>query len=76
MALTVVAEIAGRDLAEAVQLAIEYAPDPPFDSGRPELARAEVVAAVRKRFDTVWPERLAAAQRASAALRCPAARVN
>jgi transcriptional regulator GlxA family with amidase domain len=76
MALTVVAEIAGRDLAEAVQLAIEYAPDPPFDSGRPELARAEVVAAVRKRFDTVWPERLAVAQRASAALSGAAARVN
>jgi transcriptional regulator GlxA family with amidase domain len=76
MALTVVAEIAGRDLAEAVQLAIEYAPDPPFDSGRPELARAEVVAAVRMRFDTVWPERLAVAQRASAALSGAAARVN
>ena len=49
MALTVVAEIAGRDLAEAVQLAIEYAPDPPFDSGRPEAARAQIVAAVRGR---------------------------
>jgi cyclohexyl-isocyanide hydratase len=76
MALTVVAEIAGQDVAEAVQLAIEYAPDPPFDSGRPELARAQVVAAVRKRFDTVWPERLAVAQRASAALSAAAARVN
>jgi cyclohexyl-isocyanide hydratase len=71
-----VAEIAGRDVAEAVQLAIEYAPDPPFDSGRPELARAEVVAAVRRRFETVWPERLAVAQRASAALCGAAARVN
>jgi cyclohexyl-isocyanide hydratase len=68
MALTVVAEIAGRDVAEAVQLAIEYAPEPPFDSGRPELARAEILAAVRGRFDAVWPERVAAAQRAAAAL--------
>ena len=76
MALTVVAEIAGPDLAEAVQLAIEYAPDPPFASGRPEAARAEIVAAVRRRFDAVWPERLAAAQRASAALRGAAARIN
>src|SRR2546430_3272381 len=33
MALTVMAEIAGQDLAEAVQLAIEYSPDPPFDCG-------------------------------------------
>jgi hypothetical protein len=76
MALTVAAEIAGRDLAEAVQLAIEYAPDPPFDSGRPEAARAEIVATVRRRFDALWPERLAAAQRAGAALRGAAARIN
>jgi cyclohexyl-isocyanide hydratase len=76
MALTVVAEIAGRDLAEAVQLAIEYAPDPPFDSGRPEDARAEILAAVRARVDTLWPERLAAAQRASAALADDAARTH
>jgi hypothetical protein len=39
MALTVVAEIAGRAFAEAVQLAIEYAPEPPFVGGRPELRR-------------------------------------
>jgi cyclohexyl-isocyanide hydratase len=76
MAPTVVAEIAGRDLAEAAQLAIEYAPDPPFDSGRPEAARAEILAAVRGRFDAGWPERLAAAQRASVALPAAAARIN
>lgn len=33
MALTVMGEIAGPDYAETVQLAIEYAPAPPFDSG-------------------------------------------
>jgi transcriptional regulator GlxA family with amidase domain len=68
MALTVMAEIAGREFAEAVQLALEYAPEPPFDSGRPERARAEVRASVQQRFDTLWPERLAAAQRAAAEL--------
>ncbi|MFZ1869029.1 MAG: DJ-1/PfpI family protein, partial [Steroidobacteraceae bacterium] len=41
MALTVLAEIAGVDHAQTVQLAIEYAPMPPFDSGRPESARPE-----------------------------------
>src|SRR5215472_1291428 len=30
LALTVLAEVAGRDVAEGVQLAIEYAPEPPF----------------------------------------------
>jgi hypothetical protein len=68
MALTVMAEVAGRDHAQFVQLAVEYAPEPPFAAGRPETAPAEVVAAVRRRFDQVWPERLAAGHRAAAAL--------
>ena len=68
MALTVMAEIAGRDFAEAVQLGIEYAPQPPFAAGRPEEARAEVLAAARGRFDAIWPDRLASARRAGAAL--------
>ena len=42
MALTVVAEIAGRAFAEGVQLALEYAPEPPFAGGRPELAAPAV----------------------------------
>ena len=66
MALTVVAEIAGAAHAQAVQLAMEYAPEPPFACGRPEHAPPEVVAAVRGRFARVWPERLAAATRAAA----------
>jgi cyclohexyl-isocyanide hydratase len=68
MALTVVAEIAGRDFAEGVQLAIEYAPEPPFDSGRPERARAAVLAAVRARIEALAPERREVAERVSAAL--------
>lgn len=41
-ALTVAAEIAGVDVAQAIQLAIEYDPSPPFDSGSPERAPAIV----------------------------------
>ena len=33
MALTLAARIAGETLAQAIQLAIEYDPEPPFDSG-------------------------------------------
>ena len=44
--LVLLAELAGRDYAEAVQLGLEYAPDPPFNSGRPELARPEILAQV------------------------------
>jgi cyclohexyl-isocyanide hydratase len=49
-ALTMVAELAGRDAAEAIQLGIEYAPAPPFDAGRPDLARPEILAAARQRM--------------------------
>jgi len=68
MALTVMAEIAGADYAQGVTLGIEYAPQPPFDSGRPELARPEILAAAKKRSEAVQVERDAAVRRAAAAL--------
>jgi transcriptional regulator GlxA family with amidase domain len=69
MALTLMAEITGERVAQAVQLGIEYAPAPPFSCGRPETAAPELVAAVQQRLRSILPERLAAAQRAAAALR-------
>lgn len=48
-AFTVLAEIAGEDFAQTVQLGLEYAPAPPFDSGHPSTASADI----RQRFDTV-----------------------
>ncbi len=68
MALTVMAEIAGRDYAETVQLTLEYAPSPPFDCGRPENARPEVLQAARARIDATRAERDAAVRRAAARL--------
>ncbi len=47
MALTLVGRIAGPELAQAIQLGIEYDPEPPFDAGSPEKAPAEIVEAVR-----------------------------
>ena len=46
MALHLAARIAGPLVAQAIQLGLEYAPEPPFDSGRPDRAPAEVVAAL------------------------------
>ncbi len=65
MALTVVGEIAGVDFAERVQLGMEYAPAPPFNSGRPENARPEIATAVRERLTATWEAREAAARRAA-----------
>jgi putative intracellular protease/amidase len=47
MALHLVAVEAGPEVAQAVQLGIEYDPDPPFDSGSPEKASPEIVELVR-----------------------------
>jgi cyclohexyl-isocyanide hydratase len=68
MALTVMAEIAGIDYAQTVQLALEYAPEPPFDSGLPERARPEIVAAAQKRLDVIRAERAAVVHRAAESL--------
>jgi cyclohexyl-isocyanide hydratase len=68
MALTVMAEIAGVDYAQSVQLAMEYAPAPPFDAGRPDRARPEILANLRTRMNTLAGNREAAVQRAAARL--------
>ncbi len=47
MALTLAAEIAGEELAQAIQLGIEYDPQPPFGSGSPATASPAVVELVR-----------------------------
>jgi transcriptional regulator GlxA family with amidase domain len=46
MALHLVGREAGREVAEAVQLGIEYDPQPPFDAGAPHKAPAPIVEAV------------------------------
>jgi transcriptional regulator GlxA family with amidase domain len=48
MALHLVARETGPEVAQAVQLGIEYDPDPPFDSGSPEKAPPEIVELVRR----------------------------
>jgi putative intracellular protease/amidase len=47
MALALAAKIANDQVAQAIQLGIEYDPEPPFDAGSPEKAPAEIVEAVR-----------------------------
>jgi cyclohexyl-isocyanide hydratase len=48
-ALTVVAEIAGQQLAESIQLSLEYDPHPPFNSGHPDVANPKLLAALKER---------------------------
>ncbi len=67
-ALVVAAELAGEPLAQALQLGIEYAPAPPFNSGRPETAPAEVLAMVQARNAQALPSRREGAMAAAARL--------
>jgi putative intracellular protease/amidase len=47
MALTLTAKMHGEAMAQAIQLAIEYDPQPPFNAGSPKTAPAEIVSLVR-----------------------------
>jgi hypothetical protein len=47
MALYLVSIEAGPEVAQAIQLAIEYDPQPPYDTGSPQKAPAQIVAIVR-----------------------------
>ena len=48
MALLLAARLGGDELAQAIQLGMEYDPEPPFDSGSVEKAPAHLVALVRE----------------------------
>jgi cyclohexyl-isocyanide hydratase len=50
-ALHIAAEIAGKEIAQAIQLSIEYDPAPPFTSGHPDRAPASVAALVAPRYE-------------------------
>ncbi|MGH9097951.1 MAG: DJ-1/PfpI family protein [Acidimicrobiales bacterium] len=47
LALTLVAETHGPDVAKAIQLGIEYDPQPPFDAGAPSKAPPHILEMVR-----------------------------
>ena len=49
-ALTVAAEIASTDVAQAIQLGLEYDPAPPFHAGSPDCANSEIVDSAANRY--------------------------
>ena len=49
MALTLAGRIAGDETAQAIQLGIEYDPQPPYDAGSPDRAPAEITNTLRTR---------------------------
>ncbi|KWD79945.1 DJ-1/PfpI family protein [Burkholderia ubonensis] len=67
-ALTIAAELAGDEEAQAIQLELEYAPAPPFDAGSPDTAPAGVVTRVRERSAANLARRRQAIEQAVAAM--------
>ncbi|TCT01088.1 DJ-1/PfpI family protein [Aquabacter spiritensis] len=66
LGLTVVAELADRRTAEAIQLRLEYNPAPPFNAGSPETAPPEVLAMLEDRMKVARQARLALARQVAA----------
>jgi cyclohexyl-isocyanide hydratase len=52
-ALTLISELRGPAVAQSVQLALEYAPAPPFEAGRPETAPAPIREAVTAQMESL-----------------------
>lgn len=67
-ALNVVADLYGREVAEAIQFQMEYDPAPPFPSGSIAQVSPEFVAAARARISDFTRKRLVATERAAAKL--------
>ena len=51
-AFRIVAEIAGPEVAQAIQLGIEYDPSPPFDAGHPDKASEAAITLMVQRNET------------------------
>jgi cyclohexyl-isocyanide hydratase len=53
-AFRIVAELAGPEVAQAIQLAIEYDPSPPFDAGHPDKASDAATALMVQRNELAY----------------------
>ena len=62
-ALTLAARLRGIEAAQAIQLYMVYAPEPPFASGTPKTAPPAVLAQAQKAVAGITAQRLATAQR-------------
>ena len=67
-ALRLAAELRGDEVAQAIQLHIAYAPEPPFDSGTPETAPTAILDQARRAVRGITAQREATARRVAARL--------
>lgn len=67
-ALRLAAQLRGDPVAQRIQLDMAYAPEPPFDSGKPESAPASVLQEARRAVQDITTRREATARRVAARL--------
>lgn len=67
-ALRLAAELRGDEAAQAIQLQMAYAPEPPFNAGTPETAPAAILAQARQSVRDVTARREQTARRIAAKL--------
>jgi cyclohexyl-isocyanide hydratase len=67
-ALRVAAKLRGDEVAQGIQLYMQYAPEPPFNSGTPETAPASVLATMKKAASAITEQRRKTAERIAAKL--------
>jgi cyclohexyl-isocyanide hydratase len=67
-ALRLAAELRGTEAAEAIQLHMVYAPEPPFESGTPETAPATILIEARQSLQGITARREETARRIAAKL--------
>jgi len=65
-ALRLAAGLRGVEAAQAIQLYMAYAPEPPFDSGTPETAPPAILAQARHAVRDITAQREATARRVAA----------
>jgi cyclohexyl-isocyanide hydratase len=67
-ALRLAAELRGDDAARTIQLLMAYAPEPPFNSGTPEMAPPAILKHAQQSVRSITAKREATARRAAARL--------
>jgi cyclohexyl-isocyanide hydratase len=67
-ALRLAAELRGDDTAQAIQLHMAYAPEPPFNCGTPETAPVAILQQVRQSVQSITAQRETTARRVAARL--------
>jgi cyclohexyl-isocyanide hydratase len=68
IALTIAEKVHSKAVAEGIQLAIEYAPQPPFNAGSPDTAPPEIRDAVAQKLAPMKALRARAVMKAASKL--------